>query len=667
MIMAILPPVVNTQNQKRPYNMPLYGVRGEFSLSPTVVVPYFACLMDLARATAELKTHEEVSPSLETVYSLVELYQRQVDFDRVKREIVDGYLRVPNKLKFFNSLTIALLPKNADGKVAQAFEDYPNNDPVVPDPLCGDFDGFFSPGQAGKIRAVFGGVQFIGTETENLARLRWDTQRVDAVAVDGQHRLRALKMWMEGKNHQLSDFEKPTRVPVLFLMLHERAGFRTTSVQNVGIKSIAREIFTDLNKNAKEVDLATQIILDDLSVEACCVRSLVTPTTCTDDEVLLPLSLLRWQEANARFDQKYYLNSIVNLHLIVKDLLGLKSPSPMDKADVLDFIRRASQQLGIGKEKRELLHGEVSLEKYYLQNYCEEGEDEPIAPFSTIPSHYLPPALEGFKERYAPWLLKLLKEFKPYSDILDYARSKGIIQGEFSQYLSQPESHKAQLQKDLAHKYGEQWYQHVIDCHNSSIEKIKGVGDQEKGEDWAFKTIFQKSIVRLANYICNTSPIDARARLGSIEDYIDFLNRLHAKGVLRVHAELPGSSYGLWVFIAVNYGGKKIKVAASTETRIQALLSLLYYSVRYAKDQGKYISTEAGDDKITVKELLKHLSSNSATATWQKAKDYFEVSIGTFMGANATVIASKDLTNDERAQERVARQRLEEILAAALL
>jgi hypothetical protein len=647
--------------------MPLYGVRGEFSLSPTVVVPYFACLMDLARATSELKTHEEVSPSLDTFYSLVELYQRQVDFNRVKREIVDGYLRVPNKLKFFNSLTIALLPKSADGKVAQAFEDYPNNDPVVPDPLCGDFDVFFSSAQAGKLRAVFGGVQFISTETENLARLRWDTQRVDAMAVDGQHRLRALKMWMEGKNHQLSDFERPTRVPVLFLLLHERAGFKTTSIQNVGIKSIAREIFTDLNKNAKEVDLATQIILDDLSVEACCVRSLVTPTTCTDDAELLPLSLLRWQEANARFDQKYYLNSIVNLHLIIKDLLGLKSPSPMDKADVIDFIRRVSQQLGTGNEKRELFHDGVSLEKYYLQNYCEEGEDEPIAPFSAIPAHYLPSALEGFKGRYAPWLLKLLREFKPYSDILVYARTAGIIQGEFSQYLSQPESHKVQLQKDLAHKYGEQWYQQVIDCHNSAIEQIKCVGDQERGEDWAFKTIFQKAIVRLANYICNTSPLDARDRLGSIQDYIDFLNGLHSKGVFRVHAELPGSNYGLWVFIAVNYGGRKIKVAASTENRIQALLSLLYYCSRYAKDQGKQISIDAGDDKITVKELLKHLSSNGATASWQKAKDYFEISISTFMGVHATVIASKDLTNDEKAQQRVARQRLEEIVAAALL
>jgi hypothetical protein len=113
--MSSIPPVVDTQSELRNYNVPLYGIRGEFSLSSTVKVPYFTCLMDLNRVTAELKTHEEVSPSLDTTYSLVELFQRQIDIERVKREIVEGYLRVPNKIKFFNSLTIVLLPKNKEG------------------------------------------------------------------------------------------------------------------------------------------------------------------------------------------------------------------------------------------------------------------------------------------------------------------------------------------------------------------------------------------------------------------------------------------------------------------------------------------------------------------------------------------------------------------------
>jgi hypothetical protein len=426
--------------------------------------------------------------------------------------------------------------------------------------LFGPFDNFFSESQAGKNKAVFGGVQYVATETENLARLRWDTNRVDAVAVDGQHRLRALKMWMERKNNQLSDFEAPTRVPVLFLMLHERAGFKTAPNTSVtSIKAIAREIFTDLNKNAKEVDVATEIILDDLSVEACCVRALITPTTCTDSEQLLPLSLLRWQEANTRFDQKYYLNSIVNLHLIVKELLGFKQFDAMSKSDVLDFIKSASALLGSG-ESRQLVHNGVTLENYYLQNFCEDGEDQPVAPFSGIPQHYLNAAVEGFKERFAPWLLKILTKFEPYAQILSYARSNRLLTGEFSQYLSQPRAHQMELAKDLGHKYGEQWMDTVIEQHNRAIEKFKGIDGSELGEQWAFKTIFQKAVVRLARILFITSPADQRDKLGTVDDYLNFLNKLHTSGVFRVHANLGSSKHGLWVFLAVTYGGKKIKV-----------------------------------------------------------------------------------------------------------
>ena len=229
---------VDTQKAMHDYNMPLYGLRGEFSLSGKVRVPYFTALMDITRVTHELKSREEVSPSLETIYSLVELFQRQIDINRVRREIVDGYLRSPTKLKFFNSITIVLLPKGESGEIATQFEDYENNDPPIPVSVGGQFDKNFSEG-GGKKKIVFGGVQFVTTPSENISRLRWDVNRVDAVAVDGQHRLKAIKLWMEGKNHQLSDIERPTRIPVIFLLLHEKAGFVGDGVsQNSDIKRL---------------------------------------------------------------------------------------------------------------------------------------------------------------------------------------------------------------------------------------------------------------------------------------------------------------------------------------------------------------------------------------------------------------------------------------------
>ena len=665
--MNLIPPVVDTQSDLRNYNVPLYGIKGEFSLSSSVKVPYFTCLMDLNRVTQELKTHEEVNPSLDTTYSLEELFQRQIDIERVQREIVDGYLRLHNKIKFFNSLTIVLLPKDEEGKIVSEFANYDNNDPAIPDPQFGPFDNFFAAGQAADNKAVFGGVQFVTTKTENLARLRWDKRRVDAVAVDGQHRLRALKLWMEGKNQQLSEIERPTRIPIIFLMLHKDAGFvGAANGGTSGIKGIAREIFTDLNKNAREVDLATQIILDDLSVESCCVRSLVTKTTCTDDEALLPLSLLRWQEANNRFDQKYYLNSLVNLHLLVKELLEVKSPDPMSKNEVLSFIKNISRLLGVG-EPRQLVHQGVTLEDYYLRQYFEEEDDEPVAPFTGIPPNYLPAAVEGFKKFFTPWLLALLRNFTPYANIIAYARENDLIKGNFAQYLSQPRGHQEQLAKDLAYAYGDHWRKILIDDHNAAIEKIKGSGSES--EQWAFKTIFQKALVRLGQTLFVKSPADDRVRFGSVDDYLEFLNTLYSHEVLRVHAPLPDASHELWTFIAVNYGNRKIKVTGSSEARILDLLSLWYFGWRYAKSQGLAIKLggNAEEQTTTPADILKHFSTKAAQAKWPGVNDGVENLLRLFGSqGHAGVIKGTNDTLSEKECERIAKQRLAVVFTEGL-
>ncbi len=668
--MSFIPPVVDTQSDLRNYNVPIYGIKGEFSLSSSVKVPYFTCLMVLNRVTQELKTHEEVSPSLDTTYSLVELFQRQIDIDRVQREIVDGYLRVPNKIKFFNSLTIVLLPKNTEGKIVSTFENYPNNDPPIPDPQFGPFDAFFSASQAADKKAIFGGVQFVTTKTENIARLRWDKNRVDAVAVDGQHRLRALKEWMHWKNQQLGEIEKPTRIPIIFLMLHEGAGFiGAENGGTIGIKGIAREIFTDLNKNAREVDLATQIILDDLSVESCCVRSLVTNTTCADDEDLLPLTLLRWQEANNRFDQKYYLNSLVNLHLLVKELLGLKAPDPMNKSDVLNFIRNVSGLLGTGAP-RKLMHQGVPLEDYYRSQFLESEDEEPIAPFSGIPSHYLPSAVEGFKKYFSPWLLSLLKRFLPYAEIIEYARNNNLISGEFGQYLSQPKSHQEKLGKDLAYKYGDHWRKIVIDDHSVARERIKGVGDSDLGEQWAFKTIFQKAMVRLGRSIFVQPAEDEKERFGNIDDYLDFLNRLYTADVLRVHASLTDATHNLWTFIAVNYGSKKIRVTATSEARILGLLTLWYFGWRYSisEKKGITLSTAKTEGLLHPNEILKYLSTKGSQTKWPTANDQYNSLLDLFSGSSTAqvIMGTTEPPKDEVECRKIGRRRLEQVFGEGL-
>jgi hypothetical protein len=659
-------PVSNTEEDTRDYNLPIYGQRGEYSLSAMVKVPYFMALMDLKRVTAELKTHEEVSPSLETKYNLVELFQRNIDPNRVQKEIVEGYLKNPNKLKFFNSITIVLLPKDGAGIIQRDFEDYPNNDPRIPYQDGNQFDDFFDNEQ--HERNVFGGVQFVTTETAALSRLRWDRKRVDAVAVDGQHRLKALKLWMDGKNKELVDVEKATRIPVIFLLLNQKVGFLAApGSNNYGIKSIAREIFTDLNKNAREVDMATQIILDDRSVASCCVRELVTESTCTDHDSLLPLSLLRWQEANNRFDQKYYLNSLVNLHLIVEDLLDLDPPTKdaMNKSKALSFIEKASRQLGTGPMRRLEDRG-VDLKEYYEKEFLDE-DGEPAAPLTAIPPQFMPAVTAGFMEHFAGWMLRLLKEFKPYADLIDYAQNNNLISGEFAQFRAQPKDHQQQLEKILANTHGDRWKHLILEQHDEAIEALKGLRDS-RGEQWAFKTIFQKAMMRLGKRLFFEAPEDERQRMGSVDDLLAFMNRLHDQGIFRVLAPLQNENYRLWTFISINYGSDKIKVASTTEKRILSILTLWYFASRYAHSENRKLSLSKNDEEhISTSDVLKFFSTKGAQAHWPGVHDHYHDLLLEFQ-KNSHLIAGKTDRDEltEPKQKQVAKQRLQAVFDAGL-
>ena len=613
---AFLPLDEDIQESQRNYNMPIYGIKGSFALSPNVSVPYFSALLDLKRVTTELKTHEETAPSMDNVFMLAELFQREINETRVQHEIVDGFLRAPDKIKFFNSLTIVLLPKDDTGKILENFVSHDNES------LRFEEDKFDQSFGGPKIsQSLFGGVQLSVTPAANIARLRWDTKRIDAVAVDGQHRLKALKLWMQSRNNELTEIEKPTRISVLILLLHPNAGFNTTS-HSTSIKSISREIFTDLNKNAKEVDLATQIILDDRNLESCCVRSIVTPRTAQMSDQLLPLSLLRWREANNRFDNSWYLNSLVNLHLIVDDAIGLQLPNePMNVSKVRNYIRDLETALGKvdAAGNRSLSVEGVSLMVHYNQSYFDlteaEGADTPVAPFSAIPGLYLKEAVEGFKTNYSPWLLKILRGFKPYQEIINYAQANGIVEGEFAKYLAQPQSAKLQLMKELEHKYQENWYDIVIGRHERAIASIKAYRDAGLGEQWAFKTIFQKAMVRLGKQIELGLSSNEKILIGAgIDDMLEFFNKLYDANLLRVYSSVDGMSHGIWTGIAVNPGNRKIRVSAQTEARIESMLRLWYFGYRYIKVNGI-----AGID--SARSTFSALAPKGAQASWLSSND----------------------------------------------
>lgn len=627
---------------------PLYGLCGSYTLAEGISLPYFLSLMDIDRAIDELRIVEQVPPSIDTKWSLKELFQREIDEGRVRQDIVMGYLLDPKKLKFFNAITIVLMPKHSDGSILDSFET-PDSLESPPIPWDGSDSEDKQWAQDGVNTVNFGGVQFSSFGIS--ARLRWDENHVLAVAVDGQHRLWALRTFREDEKFRagtLRKTEQQTKIPVLFVLLDQKAGYQNTQdVNDDSIRGIARELFTDLNKNAKTVDRARELILDDKSINAQCVRTLLTEKTAQDSDLLLPLSLVRWQDDSNRFDTSYYLNSLVHLDLLVSELLDISSPrDPMDKREVNSFIKSINLALGINGQ--EVSFEGRSLSKYYEEDCCDES-GEPNIPFARLPEQYLGSAITGFKENFRPWLLKLLLGLKPYKDLLAYSRDNDLIEGVFGGFQAQTKKHKFTiLQQEIARD--SDWHNREILSHEKTIAK-------SKEEQWVFKAIFQKALVRLGKIV--EFKYKGDENLGNIDDVVSFLDRLYEEGILRVDVLLAEHPFRLWTFIALNPGNEKIKVARTVEDKIFYLLCLWYFGSRKLS-----IDATNGIYHTSERKLLNYFSADKNTAQWYECKKAFETLYKAFDTPNFYGPSADQLS--EKQKDEMVRSRLTSVFVSGL-
>ena len=91
--------IISTGENTSTFNKPLYGLTGQYTLADGVSLPYFLTLMPIDRAINELRVAEQVPASLEAKWSLKELFQREIDEDRVRQDIIKGYLLDTKKFK----------------------------------------------------------------------------------------------------------------------------------------------------------------------------------------------------------------------------------------------------------------------------------------------------------------------------------------------------------------------------------------------------------------------------------------------------------------------------------------------------------------------------------------------------------------------------------------
>ena len=391
---------------------------GSFA-NPNWTVPYFITSMTFSDAATSLHLTSEIPGSEEITWSIDELYQRDIDWQRVRTRILP-YLNKVEEPQFFNALTIALLPYSAaDGSVRNDFSGTDWKAPSLELPERFEKTMSVGPIQLG----YWNDWKELHDSGANSGQIRWNTHQLFGVAIDGQHRLAAIKDLVKG-NPGAPEYEM-SRVPVILLVFAEDLGFVAPRPETQVF--LLRKLFIDLNKNAKTVKRARQILLDDGDPHAVCVRQLIGNELSEQLQELtmtpprLPLSLVDWHTEQARFDTGPHLTTVLGLDYLVSSVL--------DTSPVGDFMAYKKIDEQVRKFEKGLAINLTDARKRLAD----------VSTLQLIPFSYRDSDLEligqGFGEVWSPALSHLLTKFEPYAELVNHRVTDKSLKLEFQSWF----------------------------------------------------------------------------------------------------------------------------------------------------------------------------------------------------------------------------------------
>lgn len=394
---------------------------GRYSLSDKAI-PYFQVSMNFKDASDYLELIDNLPGSSSINWRVEELFQRDIDWDRVHRGLVP-YLSDSERPQFFNSLTIALIPRKGV-KLHGYSKDIRWNPPQLENREA--FEKIFTSGPISI--GYWECWNEIGQDSAKIGQLSWNQDEVVAVAIDGQHRLAAIKEITQ------QNTLKNASVPVILLVFDEGLGFNGTETTYRSTIQILRRLFIDLNKNARTVKRARQILLDDRDPVSICVRMIVDNQLkkglddLYSEPAKLPLTLVDWHTEQAKFEDGPYLTTILGLDWIVSQLLNIK---PVESG--VDYTRlgrnikslRRSLDIDLNKAIKRLEECE-KLEKPF--NFT-DGEDDPK-------DNELDLIAKGFEKTWVGPIIKIISEFIPYKELIDLRKVSETLCPEFANWYS---------------------------------------------------------------------------------------------------------------------------------------------------------------------------------------------------------------------------------------
>ncbi|MGW3302078.1 DNA sulfur modification protein DndB [Streptomyces rubiginosohelvolus] len=450
---------LSSLSRRRPAYTDQYSyVRGEYAIGDEKV-PYFSISMTIREADQYLRLARELAFTDDEPVNLEELFQRTVDEDRSAGPIAT-YLRQPGSLKFFNAFTVVLLPVDPDkaDTVAESYSEDSDAPAEIPD---GDLK-----------RTSIGPVQIDNLPGMDIGFIRWSTKRARAVILDGQHRFLALKRILDSPQTNLL---KPdtTKIPVLLLVLDERAGFVPARDQD-RLLHACRSIFVALNKHAVAVSKTRTYLLDDQDIVSVSMRRLLTSEvgdgrSGQDSFDRIPLALVDWHSDQAKFDRGLHLASVLGLHETIRQIY----PRRCDETDyegLREYIAKVSALVGPTADSR--------WSELALRNRVSKCEDDAL-PF-IFSTEEVSAVAEAFASGIGQAIVRPLLQLEPYKRLREGYEAAGLIGGPLELWLG-------------FDKYGKQAFQ--TRTGNDPSDLARDVAESVKSGDNAFAVIFQRGIL----------------------------------------------------------------------------------------------------------------------------------------------------------------------------
>ncbi len=487
----------------------------------SIPIRYFLTNVKLSALEQSFKLVEDIPGSANWGYNAI--FQRDIDDERVEKELLEKYLLNPHKFKFFNPLTIALLPFDFEtNAVLDAYQDA----------VARDEDGY--------LKEIIGGIEIQQLKGTTVGKIRWDRDRIFGVAIDGQHRLSALMKYATSPNKPQGIDPGRVRIPVVLLVF---------DVEKGNILKQIREIFVDINKNAEPVRGARRILLDDRDVQAVFARDLIKDE---DNPNGLRYEVVDWKRETARPESPHQLTTIVVLYEIIKLLFG--------------NTVKLETELDINTELER---------KGFLPISTSDSIDD-------LSDKQIEVALERFRSKHKKFILWLFKNLPPYQEIIselsNYIDNETDASQAFREYLFKPANKRDRFKDELRGREFD--IGKVID---EPMEKLQEAKNKQKTSELLFFAIGQRALFSWFHHLVKIYNLRGFQNLEEIaKEYCEDLTCLINNGFFAKAMEIETAeidSFSIWQGVCLR--GDKVNSSKAAASRLGALVVLSVAAIRF--------------------------------------------------------------------------------------